>query len=210
MYRSGAVVKSRSDTKTPVRLTRLRSRLAGAPSVLKGLDDNNRPVEALPQDPENIPFGEVRYRLPRSHPLAKRRIKIILHPSRQRPSPEPEKAAVPRRPIIIIKRRQRCIKVETAGDDQSVLKTAPSPPMGPDLIPSSSYTIPTCLRTPNFLQTRANRPLDSPNISPRTVVDPSGSSSLADQIRNHEESGLDIHPMAAQQYSYRRSTAGTW
>ncbi|KAJ6789363.1 hypothetical protein PWT90_00916 [Aphanocladium album] len=79
----------KSASPSAMRQTRMRSRIAGAAPLMKGLDDTGLPKEALPEDPEHIPFDQVLRRVPRP--------KIILH---CRSSATPEKAAVHRRRTI--------------------------------------------------------------------------------------------------------------
>ncbi|KAH7319884.1 hypothetical protein B0I35DRAFT_222619 [Stachybotrys elegans] len=52
----------RKDTPTPLRLTRSRAKLRGAPPLMRGLDDRGRPIDSLPADPEPMIFAEVRRR----------------------------------------------------------------------------------------------------------------------------------------------------
>ncbi|KAF4513182.1 hypothetical protein G6O67_000485 [Ophiocordyceps sinensis] len=54
----GKKTKVRADAKAPLRLTRLRSQLPGAPHIMQGLDSNNKTTEALPCDPDNIAMAE--------------------------------------------------------------------------------------------------------------------------------------------------------
>ncbi|OAR01705.1 hypothetical protein LLEC1_07962, partial [Akanthomyces lecanii] len=72
-----------------LRQTRMRSRMAGAASLMTGLDNKGQPREALPRDPDHVPFDEAARKV--------RRTKIIL---RCRPAAAPEKAV--RRPKIIL------------------------------------------------------------------------------------------------------------
>lgn len=113
--------------KRPLRLTRLRSQLAGAPSIMHGLDSNNRATEALPPDPDDMPMAEVRSRLPRSHPLSTRKIKLILRTSRSRSSPSQEKHEPPRRPMIRLKIWSRAGGSATTGHGQGNPVVKPEP-----------------------------------------------------------------------------------
>ncbi|KEY74307.1 hypothetical protein S7711_10363 [Stachybotrys chartarum IBT 7711] len=44
--------------KMPLRLTRRRAQLAGAPPLMRGLDQRGQPIDPLPADPEWIPFDD--------------------------------------------------------------------------------------------------------------------------------------------------------
>ncbi|KAM4060471.1 hypothetical protein HRG_001970 [Hirsutella rhossiliensis] len=61
---------------------------------------------------------EVRHRLPRSHPLSKRRIRVILRTSRSQSSPPQESHKPPRRSLIRIKIRPRVDGSGTTGRGQ--------------------------------------------------------------------------------------------
>ncbi|POR38351.1 Uncharacterized protein TPAR_01448 [Tolypocladium paradoxum] len=77
MGRVNKRVEKAGDEKTPIRLTRLRAAIAGAPKIMRGLDARNRASESLPPDPERISAREVLRRLPRSHPKYRAKIKIV-------------------------------------------------------------------------------------------------------------------------------------
>lgn len=64
------VSKPTAKPPTPMRQTRLRSRLRDSPVLMRGLDHRGRPMDALTPDPEPIPTRDVRRRL---------QIRIILH-----------------------------------------------------------------------------------------------------------------------------------
>ncbi|XWW93918.1 hypothetical protein V2A60_001857 [Cordyceps javanica] len=92
-----------------IRQTRMRSRLAGAAPLMRGLDDKGLPRDALPEDPENLPFDQVFRKV--------RRIKIILRPQVAR---GPKNASC--RPRIIIRMtrtKSNTSKVTSWGGDDS-------------------------------------------------------------------------------------------
>ena len=81
--------RCKTDWRPTLRQTRMRSRMAGAAPLMTGLDDRGQPRDALPRDPDDLPFDEAVRKVHRP--------KIIL---RCRPAAAPEKAS--RRPKIIL------------------------------------------------------------------------------------------------------------
>ncbi|PHH76463.1 hypothetical protein CDD82_3970 [Ophiocordyceps australis] len=67
-----ASLKAGSPSKlAPMRHTRLRSLLPGAPPIMSGLDDRETARDPVPLDPEYLSFDQVVRQLPPTHPMSK-------------------------------------------------------------------------------------------------------------------------------------------
>lgn len=111
---------SRGQVTRPMRLTRIHSQLAGAPCIMQGLDSQNRATEALPPDPVSISMAEVRHRLPRSHPMSRPKIKLILRTSRSPPVAQGENPVPSRKSLI----RSKCQRDDRAATTVHAQKTS--------------------------------------------------------------------------------------
>lgn len=77
MGRVNRRVDKAGDVKTPLRLTRLRSKVGGAPKLMTGLNARNQAAESLPADPVRISAAAVLRKLPHSHPKHKPTFKVV-------------------------------------------------------------------------------------------------------------------------------------
>lgn len=134
---------------TSIRLTRLRSRLDGAPPLMSGLNGRNKAVEPVPPEPANIPAAIVARRLRRQSArqtpfpdearqwwtegerLPRKKLRIRLHGTTLAPGGNPGNLSPTR---MVQKRRLWRLREKKAADDAkakvATSSQTPSPKAG--------------------------------------------------------------------------------